>query len=50
LKTTQEQLAKEKNTVKKLQEQLEKTVSLCTLDRLGLAHAGGEPCAPAGWA
>lgn len=54
LKTTQEQLAKEKDTVKKLQEQLEKTVSVLAmqghwlsqglLGRVG--HGAGSPRTP----
>lgn len=45
LKTTQEQLAKEKDTVKKLQERLEKTVSASSM----WGHrVGGGPCLQAG--
>lgn len=53
LKTTQEQLAKEKDTVKKLQEQLDKTVSVLATGPLAhssllrrAGHSAGNPRTP----
>lgn len=42
MKTTQEQLAKEKETVKKLQEQLDKSVSILAMQGHWLSTAGGK--------
>lgn len=50
MKTTQEQLAKEKDTVKKLQEQLDKSVSAASLPSVGVGVGGGQrqPDSPLG--
>lgn len=48
LKTSQEQLAKEKETVKKLQEQLDKSVSVLAMQGHSLSRAAGKGWACAG--